>query len=90
MNIEHKIRKNADGQGTGGMNRSTTNGGQNMDRGRNNNPGSGMNRNGSGGRSDNRRDDRGNRQFNRSDRMGGGPRAANGNATGTTYSNSRR
>lgn len=89
LNIEHKIRKNVDGQSTGGggLNRSSTNG-QNMDRGRNNNPSSGMNRNGSGGRSD-RRDDRGggNRQFNRSDRMG--PRATNGNS-GTTFTNSRR
>lgn len=86
LNIEHKIRKNVDGQSTGGMNRSSTNG-QNMDRGRNNNPSSGMNRNGSGGRSD-RRDDRGgNRQFNRSDRMG--PRPTNGNS-GTTFTNSRR
>ena len=59
-----------------------------MDRGRNNNPSTGMNRNGSGGRSD-RRDDRGgNRQFNRSDRMGG-PRATNGNAS-ATFTNSRR
>jgi hypothetical protein len=87
LNIEHKIRKNVDGQSTGGMNRSSTNG-QNMDRGRNNNPSTGMNRNGSGGRSD-RRDDRGgNRQFNRSDRMGG-PRATNGNAS-ATFTNSRR
>ncbi|XP_070493930.1 ras GTPase-activating protein-binding protein 2 [Chironomus tepperi] len=86
LNIEQKIRKNVDGQNTGGMNRSSTNG-QNMDRGRNNNPSSGMNRNGSGGRSD-RRDDRGgNRQFNRSDRMG--PRPTNGNS-GTTFTNSRR
>ncbi|KAG5671450.1 hypothetical protein PVAND_001646 [Polypedilum vanderplanki] len=93
INIEHKIRKNADGQGN--MNRSQTNGGQNMDRdrGRNNNPGGGgMNRNGSGGRSD-RRDDRrdgGNRQqFNRSDRMGQN-RTTNGNTAGNTYTNSRR
>lgn len=84
MNIEHKIRKNAEAGGTGGNARS---GDQNNDRSRNSNPGNGMNRNGSGGRSD-RRDDR-NRQFNRSDRMGGGgPRASNG--TTGTYTNSRR
>jgi hypothetical protein len=83
LNVENKIRKNADGQQGGGMNRSQTNG-QNMD-GRNNNAG-GMNRNGSGGRSD-RREDRGNRQFNRSDRMSG-PRTAtttNGNGNASTY-----
>lgn len=56
-----------------------------------------MNRNGSGGRSDGRRDDR-NRQFNRSDRIGGGggggggggQRATNGNSTAGTYTNTRR
>lgn len=94
INVEHKIRKTVDGQGpgvgSGGMNRTSTNG-QNMDRGRNNNPGAGMNRNGSGGRTDRRGgDDRGgNRQFNRTDRMGQN-RTTNGNSIGTTYTNSRR
>lgn len=85
LNVEAKIRKN---ETSGNSGRSGND--QNQDRGRNNNPGGGgMNRNGSGGRSD-RRDDR-NRQFNRSERgmggSGGGPRQ-NGNSG--TFTNSRR
>lgn len=84
LNVEAKIRKN---ETTGNSGRSGNE--QNQDRGRNNNPGTGMNRNGSGGRSD-RRDDR-NRQFNRSERgMGGqergGPRQ---NGSASTF-NARR
>lgn len=91
LNIEHKIRKNAEAGGTG-SNAGRVAGDQNNDRGRNSNPGgAGMNRNGSGGRTDGRRDDR-NRQFNRSDRIGGGggQRTTNGNSTAGTYTNTRR
>lgn len=94
LNVELKIRKEGGGQAP----RSTN--GPNMDRGRNNNPGNGMNRNGSGGRGERRGEDRGgNRQFNRSDRGTMGPRTGtgtgNGNANangtaGTTYNNTRR
>lgn len=94
LNVELKIRKE------GGQTPRTSANGPNMDRGRNSNPGNGMNRNGSGGRGD-RREERGgggggNRQFNRSDRNTMGPRNGNtnGNGTGTgtapTYNNTRR
>lgn len=87
MNVELKIRKD------GGQAARSAPGGQNIDRGRNVNPGNGMNRNGSGGRGD-RREERGggNRQFTRSDRAPLGPRNG-GNANGTsaaTYNNTRR
>jgi hypothetical protein len=85
LNVELKIRKE------GGQAPRSTNG-PNMDRGRNNNLGNGMNRNGSGGRGERRNDDRGgNRQFNRSERGTMGPRNGNSNGNaGTTYNNTRR
>lgn len=98
LNVELKIRKEgqAPRSAPGGPN-------NNMDRGRNANPGNGMNRNGSGGRGD-RREDRGagggggggggggNRQFTRSDRAPLGPRnnGSSSNGTGATYNNTRR
>lgn len=87
MNVELKIRKDG-----GQTPRSAAPGGANIDRGRNANPGNGMNRNGSGGRGD-RREERGggNRQFTRSDRAPVGPRNNNNtNGTGATYNNTRR
>lgn len=90
LNVENKFGRK-DGPSRPGMN------GQSMDsRGRNNAPGSGMNRNASGGRSDRRdRDDRqpggGGQRFNRSERGSLGPRNSNANApAGTTYANARR
>lgn len=92
LNVELKIRKEGGGQTP----RGTTTAGPNMERGRNTNPGNGMNRNGSGGRGE-RREERGgtgggggNRQFNRSDRAPLGPRNGTANGTGTTYNNTRR
>lgn len=89
LNVELKIRKEG-----GQAPRSIPSGGPNMDRGRNNNPGNGMNRNGSGGRGERREDRGGNRQFNRTDRPAMGPRNGNANGTGTgtgtTFTNTRR
>lgn len=78
LNVELKIRK----EGGGAPPRSANGGpnGNNMEhRGRNNQPGAGMNRNGSGGRGGDRRDG-GQRQFQRSDRPMGrnGPNNTNG------------
>lgn len=88
LNVELKIRKD------GGQVPRINPGGPNIDRGRNVNPGNGMNRNGSGGRGgSDRREERiggGNRQFTRSDRAPLGPRNGNSNGTGATYNNTRR